>query len=300
MEFGKVHDSAHAPDYRPNKLHGVLDSTYKHSRLGWLDWVDRVGPHAIIGVLVILVGGGFLVWRYFGSLGEQTVATTQGETVAKGLPAGERIARGKKTVEQFLQARTNEDRLPLVIDPDRARSRMDLYYGEMRGQNPAIVSWDVGTPVGSKNGDWLPFIFTDAAGRQVTVPLGETATGCILDWENFVAFGEMPWQEFCSSKPIGSRNLRVRLRRIDRYQGSYTKESWQAFAVEHRTGGPVLTAYASRTGRSADELSEAIQGDQWQCVLAFLSFAPLVDDTLIIEGITRTRWQDEATSWTGP
>lgn len=300
MEFGKVHNATATPDFRPNKLHSVLDSAYKHSRLRWMDWVDRVGPWVIIGTVLLLGVGVFFALRIINTPGEGA-ATTQIETGVKTLSAADRIARGKTAVEQFIQAQTNEARLPLVMDPERANARMAQFYGE-GGRNPSIVSWDVGKPVGSKNGDWLPFVFTDGAGRSVTVALGETATGCIVDWENFVAYGDMPWQEFCRTKPTAAKALRVRLRRAERYQETFPKEAWQAWEVEHRSGGPVLTAYASRAGRSAQALEELVKGENWQCALVYLRFDPAApqEGVVVIEDIVRTRWQDEATSWTGP
>jgi hypothetical protein len=301
MEFGKVHYTSATPDYRPNKLHSVLDSAYKHTRLGWLDWVDRIGPRTIIAVVLLLTAGGFLAWRYFGSFNDQAV-TVPMDTGVK-INSGDRIARGKQTVEQFLAAKTNEVRLPLVMDPERAGPRMEQFYGSMGGRNPNISSWEVGTPIGSSNGDWLPLTFTDEAGRKVTVALGETATGCILDWENFVSFGDMPWAEFCRTKSAAPKALRVRLRKVERYEGTYTKEAWQAYEVQHRSGGPQLTAYCSRAGRFARDLEELIGGDRWQCALVFLRFDPATagtGDKVVIEGLVRSRWQDEATSWTGP
>jgi hypothetical protein len=298
LEFGKVHNTAVNPDFRRNKLHTVLDSAYKHSGLGWLEWVDRIGPRAIIGVALLLVTGGFVAWRFFGAFGggPSVIAV---EEEQKGPSAEERIARGTAAVKALLAAQTIPARLPLVMDPDRTAPRMKDYYEFMQGQDPKITAWEVGAPVGSRNGDWLPFTFTDAAGRKVTVVMGETESGCIVDWENFTAFGDLPWAEFCRTKPSIPKSLRVRLRRSEKYTGKYSKDDWQSYEVEHRTGPPVLLAYAPRAGRFFQALDELIQGEAWQCALLYLRFDPGTGD-LIVEDVIRTRWQDEATSWTGP
>ena len=300
-EFGKVHASIATPDFRPNKLHGVLDSAYKHSPLRWLDFFEKFSLRGLVlGVLTVgLVS--FTVWKYFGSLGNDIAVAPPDQPVVKGLSASERMERGKKAVEEFIRAQTNEARLPLVMDPDRARPRMEEFYGAMGGQNPNVVSWEVGAPVGSKNGDWLPFTFTDTTGRKVTVALGETAVGCIIDWENFVAFGEMTWKEFCRTKPAKPQAMRVRLRKTERYGGSFTKEAWQSYEVEHRSGAPALVGFVSRTGRFAQALDELVSGERWQCALVYLRFdAAAPDGVVLIDDVVRSRWQDEATSWTGP
>jgi len=298
-EFGKMHGTAASPDLRRNKLHGVLDSTYKHTRLGWMEWVDRIGPRTIISVFVLVVAGAFVAWRFFGAFGGEAVAM-QAEQERRGLTADERIARGKAAVQALLAAQTIPARLPHVVDPERAAPRMKEFYENLQGRDPAITAWDVGAPVGSPNGDWLPFIFTDAAGRKITVPLGETETGCVVDWENFTAFGDMPWADFCRTRPTTPKSLRVRLRRVEKYDPAWPQASWQSYEIEHRSGGPRLTAYASRTGRDAQTLAELVKGEAAQCALLYLRFDPAGSGIPIIEGIGRTRWQDEVTSWTGP
>jgi hypothetical protein len=299
-EFGKARGVSPGPDLRRNKLHGVLDSAARHTRLGWLDWIDRIGPRTILTVLFLVVAGLFVAWRFFGAFGGEA-ARTQGEQEKQGLSAEQRIARGQAAVQAFLAAQTIPARLPLVMDPDRAAPRMREFYENLRGQDPKITAWDVGAPVRSSNGDWLPFIFTDAAGRKVTVPLGETETGCVVDWENFVAFGDVPWTDFCVTRPGVPKSLRVRLRRVENYAAAYPKETWQSYEIEHRSGGPRLTAYASRAGRYSQTLSELVPGEAWQCALLYLRWVGNADKAdPIIEGVIRTRWQDEATSWSGP
>jgi len=298
MEFRKARPAAVNPGFRRNKLHTVLDGADKHSRLGWLEWVDRIGPLAIIGVPLLLLAGVAIAWRFFGAFSDGTSAAPV-EDVVQGLPAEERVARGQAAVEALLAAHTIPARLPLVMDPDRAGPRMRDYYEVMQGQNPKITAWEVGTPIGSANGEWLPFNFTDASGRKVTVVLGETDIGCIIDWENFVAFGDIPWADFCRTKPSIPKSLRVRLRRTEKYTGKFSKDDWQSYEVEHRSGPPVVTAYASRAGRFFQSLQDLVQGEAWQCGLLYLRFDAGTGD-LIIEDVVRTRWQDETTSWTGP
>ena len=272
--YARVHEQSSAPDFRRNKLHGVLDNAYQHTSRRWLDVLDHFGPWIVVFFLLLIIGG-LMAWRFFGSLGEGAAVSTVAREGPRGLPAEERVARGRKAVENFLAAQTDAARLHLVMDSERAAPRMKQFYGEMGGRNPVITTWEVGAPVGSKHGDWLPFTFTEATGRKITIPLGETDTGCIVDWENFTAFGEMTWSEFCRVKPATApKSLRVRLRRADQYTATFDKEHWQACEIEHRTGGPKLTAYSSRTGRNYQDLEELLKGEPWQCALLYLRFDP--------------------------
>ncbi|HWB03537.1 MAG TPA: hypothetical protein VG796_10975 [Verrucomicrobiales bacterium] len=297
MQFGKIHPSA-TPDYRPNRLFRVLDSIYTHSPMRWLDFIERGGVRFVAVSAILLIVGGFIAWRFYDSLVEKE-DTTGSKAVA--LTPEERVERGKKTVQEFLAAQTIEARLPLVIDPDRAALRMKQFE-ENKGQEPNVTAWRVEPPVTDKQGIWLPFIFQDSAGREVRVVIEETDKSCRIDWENFVAFGDMLWPEYCRSKPTTSKSMRVRLRQVERYEELYPKEKYQSYEIEHRSGAPKLTGYAERAGRTGQALAEVVKAEQWQNAQLYLQFENSDEGNfnVIIRDIVRSRWQDEATGWRAP
>ena len=299
MQFGKIHPHS-SPDYRPNRLLRVLDGIYTHSPLKWLDFVDRTGARFLAGLLLFIIVGGVVAWRYFGSFAGRD-STSAGGAKSAALSTSERVERGRAAVKEFLAAQTIEARLPYVLDPGRTVERMRQFYDTMQGRNPATVEWEVGEPVPGEHGAWLPFTFKDTAGRKVTVVMGEDDSGCRIDWENFVAFGEAPWQEYCRTRPSTPKSLRVRLRRVEKYEGTYAKENWQSYEIEHRSGPPALLGYASRTGRTGQALDELVSGEGWQAALVYLRFdAGASGGLVVIDDVIRTRWQDEVTSWTNP
>ena len=182
-----------------------------------------------------------------------------------------------------------------------APEKMRQFYDAMQGRNPAMAEWNVGEPVAGEHGAWLPFTFKETSGRTVTVVMGEDDKNCRMDWENFVAFGEIPWQEFCRTRPTAPKSLRVRLRRVEKYEGDYTKYSWQSYEIEHRTGAPVLLGFAGRTSRAGQALTDLVKDEQWQAALVYLRFdAAAGGDHVNIDEVVRTRWQDEMTTWTNP
>ncbi len=298
MQFGKIHAYA-SPDYRPNRLFRVLDSIYKHSPLRWMDFIERGGVRFVAVTIILLTVGGFVAWRIYDSLVKKDEET--GPKVVTLTPA-ERIERGKKAVQDFMGAQNVEARLPLVIDPDRAGPRMKEFYAA-KGEDPKVTNWEVGSPMNGKQGVWLPLLFQDSAGRKVMVVIEETAKGCHIDWENFVAYGEMPWQEFCSSTPSTAKTMRVRMRQVDNYGGAYTQDKYQSYEIEHRSGQPRLMGYVERAGRSVQRIVEVVKADgTWQSAQLYLQFqakAGTGNQVLILD-IVRNRWQDEVTAWEGP
>ncbi|HEX2750680.1 MAG TPA: hypothetical protein VHM91_21930 [Verrucomicrobiales bacterium] len=297
MQFGKIHAYG-TPGYRPNRLFRVLDSIYKHSPLRWMDFIERGGVRFVAVTLILLTVGGFVVWRIYDSLAKEEESGPKVPT----LTSAERIERGKKAVQEFMAAQTIEARLPLVIDPDRAGPRMKEFYAA-KGEDPKITNWEVGAPMNGKQGVWLPLLFQDSAGRKAMVVIEETGKGCRIDWENFVAYGEMPWQEFCRSAPSTAKTMRVRLRQVDVYGGAYTQDKYQSYEIEHRSGLPRLVGYVDRAGRSVQRILEVVKGDgTWQSAQLYLQFDTRAggENQVLILDIVRNRWQDEVTAWEGP
>jgi hypothetical protein len=180
---------------------------------------------------------------------------------------------------------------------------MRRFYDQLRGEDPKVLpGWEVGAPVAGDHGAWLPFTFKDSTGRTIKVVLGESDAGCQLDWENYTAYGELPWTEFLRTRPTAPQALRVRLRLADKYAGAFNREAWQAYEIEHRSGGPQMLGYAARAGRTAQALAGLVKSDLWQSAHLYLHFeaAPSAENTVLISDPIRSRWQDEATTWTGP
>ena len=77
--------------------------------------------------------------------------------------------------------------------------------------------------------------------------------------------------------------LAIHADQIERYGGAFTKETWQSYEVEHRSGGPPLTGFASRNGRVAQDLTQLVKGDQWQAMQVYLNFeaVPSADNAVI-------------------
>jgi hypothetical protein len=304
MSFGKQHRTVSAaPAYRPNKLFSVLDSIYTHSPLKWLDATDRAGPRFILGFLLLAIAGGGLAWIYIKSL-STSAQTAGGEKEAVKLSAGERVERAKLAVQNLSQtlagAQNIEARIALVSDPDRAREKMEKYYGEQQGTDPKIVSWNVGSPVTGPQGDYLPLTIEDSTGTTITIVMEETGEGVRIDWENFVGYGEQNWQDYCTRRPIPPSAMRVRMRKSEHYEGIYNKTKWQAYDLEHRSGPPALTGYVLRSERISQTLNDLCNDDQWHTANVYLRFeSGAGGDRLVnIDDIIPTRWQDQAVKWT--
>lgn len=297
MQFGKKNGATALPGYRPNKLVRVLDSIYTNSPLRWLDFIERGGPRLAAFTLIAVGVIGFIAWQYYNSMREREYSANQNRVVV--LTPEQRTEAARAVVEQFMAAKTIEDRLPFVSDPARAAPRMRQYYETQKGLDPQITDWQVGNPATSPHGELIPVVFKESSGREFRVVMGDSETGPRLDWENFVAFGDVPWTEFCKTRSVTPKALRVRMKQVEKYEGNFKKEEWQSYEIEHRSGAPRLTGYARRAGRTTQALTELSKSGNWQNAQLYLRFDNKLegDHQVVIEDVVRSRWQDEATAW---
>lgn len=288
--------------YRPNKLFGVLNSIYLHSPLKWLDTMDRAGPRLIVISVIPLIIMGCVGWIFFQSLKTGRPSSVVEEQVQK-LSATERVERATKAVQELFQdfagAVSVDSRLRWIIAPDQARAKMETYYGQQRGADPKIVSWSVGSSITGPQGDYLPLTIEDSMGTSTTLVMEETVEGVRIDWENFIGYGDQNWQSYCASRPIPPAAMRVQMRKSEHYEGIYSKEKYQAYDMEHRSGPPRLTGYVLLADRVAQSLADLCKDDQWHAANVWLHFeieAGIVN-IVRIDDLTATRWQDQAVKW---
>jgi hypothetical protein len=305
LTLGKKHGTTSAaPAYRPNKLFRVLDSIYDHSPMRWLDFFERSGTRIFVGAFLVLGAAGGIAWLYYRSLASDTGTVENVDRDTPRLTADQRVERAKLAVQKvmpaFFNAQTVEARLPFVTDPERAMERMSKFYTGQRGSDPKIVSWSVGSPQAGPQGDYLPLTIEDSTGGTVTVVMEETAEGVRLDWENLVAYGDANWQDWVSRRGLTPVSMRVRVRKVERYDATFTRDLYQSYEIEHRSGPPALTGYILRSERDAQNLARICSTENWHFANLYLRIPSGTEGSasVAIDGVIPNRWQDQAVKWT--
>lgn len=298
--FGKIKSAGEDPTYRPNRLQAVMDEAWTHSRLRWIDQLGKVGT----GVLITVVGLGIgaLLYSFSREVQRHNAAAVADVAPTEILPSDDvRQAGIRRAFDAFLAAPDTAAKLPYVLEPQRVEARMKEYYHIRGAKDPAVRGYAVSAPMRAAGEWWFLLEWTSADGSASTVLMKETAQGGQLDWENFVAFGSMPWAEFVSKKPTDSQSMRVRLRSSQVYSTAWPEEIWAAYEFAHRDGPPVLTAFAKRASRHGQWLAALPQGPAWQATNLYLRWGqpsgPEAGAAVVeITDLIRNNWLDSVNS----
>ena len=293
VEYAKQ-DRRMQPVYQPNKLSMVLDGVFSVPGLRWLEVLDTRWVR--YGVLLFFAGiiGSLVVWRMVDSMRERaSVARMYGGETGVVVPMERRVER--EAVAGFLGAGGAGERLRYVYDAERAQPRMGRFYGEQKGVDPKVETWEVGVPRENGVTAWFPVTFVEGGGVRTTIAVMESEEGCTVDWENFVSYGEVSWVDLLKARRAQPEAMRVFLRAVGAEDGVAGVSGFRAFRVRHRGGDEEMTAWVSEGSRVLPVLGEVIAGRPgWVSANAYLSFSEGGPGPagMRIDDVVRNRWQD--------
>jgi len=290
--FGKI-AGQFQPVYRPDKLGVVLDNLFATPGLRWLDalgsrWVKLTAISLATATLGLAVA-----WRFSDAFQQQGMASLPPPRMqAAILSMDDRMERARSAFRDFLAAPANsEGRAALTTDPARTRERMTQFYGPLNGSDPEVLTWEIGPPRDTGHGPWFPLTFESKGGSRTTIALSESDDRCLVDWENFVSFGDQPWNRFCADRSPEPRAMRVFLRPAADQPSS---EGFRPYHIRHRSGPPQLTAWVADSSRTAQAVAElSPPGGDWVSANLYLGFpADRGPAGVRIIDVIRGRWQD--------
>lgn len=214
-------------------------------------------------ILAALVGGGLLLLKGQKSPEQpqppiaQITPTETPQPVEEVAPVmDERILleEGTKLARVFLEADTVDKLLPLVKDPEVARPRMLEFYGgnSVTPVGFSSVNDDQGL---ARNGKVSGLDLNTGDFERKVLGLIETDSGLKVDWESWVGWSEMPWEQFLSEKPTEPKLFRVELRGVDYYNFAFTDEKkWQSVRLLSPDGEHAIYGYAEVGSLLAERL----------------------------------------------
>jgi hypothetical protein len=112
-------------------------------------------------------------------------------------------------LEEFFEAKTIPELLPLIRDARRVRPLVEDYYNRhpFKSRNFNSITWAVPVDEPGYRFAYTEVTFTDAPPINVVVEL--TDVGFLVDWESSIHYSEIDWEEFINSKPLEPKLFRV-------------------------------------------------------------------------------------------
>ncbi len=199
----------------------------------------------------------------------------------------------ESVVKSFLEAPTPEEALRHVRDPEKTAPKLD---GWLAGKTYIAPGFREVAGDSVAGNDATGEFFTvkvrtgDFEMREIVV-LGREGNFKV-DWESWVGWSEMPWQEFLDKRPVEGKWFRVELSRVQYYNFDFKDEAeWVSYRLESPDGSASLFGYVPFASPLDEKIRPADENGSVKLLL-ILKFPPdaVSDNQVIIEGISGQDW----------
>ncbi len=154
------------------------------------------------------------------------------------------LAAAKPLAESFLNATNAGELLPLVRDPATAEPRIRKFYPGGAIKPSGMAAFDTRAEV-VREGSFLTVHVRTREFEEKPLTFIPTADGLRIDWESWVGWSEMPWQEFLASRPAKAALFRVSLGPVEYYNFAFSDDrKWRSYRLESPDGEHAVYGYA--------------------------------------------------------
>ena len=178
------------------------------------------------------------------------------------------LAAAEPLARKFLEASRIEDMLPVVRNPNVAQARMRRYYPGGKIEPPGMTEINKETDI-FRSGTIAIIKVRTRSHEEKPLACAETPQGIKIDWESWVGWSEMSWEDFLASKPTTGQVFRLVLSPVDYYNFAFTSDSkWQAYQLTSPDGAHLLYGYAERGTAMNSQLRPALDIPQAALMLS--------------------------------
>ncbi len=149
----------------------------------------------------------------------------------------------------FLHAKTVAELLPVVRHPKITGPRLQERHPDGMLKPPGMESFAEGGSVILEKSTAVVKVRT-ATFEEREVSFFKSAEGWKVDWESWVGWSDMPWDEFMQKQPKTPIRFRLRLKPIIYYNFVFSDDlKWRSYLAESQDGNHRLFAYVERGSR---------------------------------------------------
>lgn len=156
------------------------------------------------------------------------------------------LAEAEPMTRKFLEATRIGEILPLVRNPEVTGERMKRFYPDEIIPAPGMAAFNTQSEV-TQIGPITSLNVRTREFEEKKLSFVETPAGIRIDWESWVGWSEMPWEEFLASKPTEPKVFRLNLSSIEYYNTAFTDDKkWQSYRLLSPDGKHAIYGYAER------------------------------------------------------
>lgn len=177
--------------------------------------------------------------------------------------AAELIDRINASIREFIGATSVESLIRLVRHSGRVAPLMRQYYAEKALDHGHLKSVRMLQPVTLDNraNFWMATVaLSDGKVHSLVLEIGESGEP-LIDWETFVCYQPMPWDDFARKRPIGaSLDFRVYLEKDNFYNYEFADAGrWVCFRLTALDSEETVFGYAEMESETAQVLLRQLE-----------------------------------------
>jgi hypothetical protein len=197
----------------------------------------------------------------------------------------EPLARG------FLEAKTVEELLPTIRNPEVVESRIRSFYPQGKLNPPGLSKFNTGGVLSRKDSSVAVGVRTREQDEKQLIFV-DTPQGLRADWEAWVGWSAVPWADFISAKSGTPAIFRLTLTKVDYYNFDYLDDiRWRSYRIESPDGEHALYGYVER-GSAVDKMIHVDADTKSLALMLSLKFPPdsRAKDQVEIVGFITEGW----------
>ncbi len=253
----------------------------------------------------MLIGGGtlfaaILVGVIFAFGSGKTPEPGQGSntaTPAKAAPAPTPargglalLAEAESLARKFMEATRIEAILPLVRHPQAAEARIRQQYPDGEIPAPGISVFNT-TALDDFGAGGAAVTVSTRDHEEKTLNFVNGPDGMKIDWESWIGWSDLSWEEFMATKPATSHVFRLILSPVDYYNFGFNEEKWRSYRLLSPDQEHALYGYAEKEGLVEGQLRHA-GADQSLSLMLSLKFpaGATSNNQVVIERLVSDSW----------
>ncbi len=200
----------------------------------------------------------------------------------------------ESVVKNFMAAETLDEMKQFVFLNDALDQKIDAYYKDRPWQKPGFSSLFEDQLQISTDGKVCQAKAADANFDVRDVFLRLKGATYLVDWESWVAWGEMGFDELRKSKPKQAVEVRVIVSAETYYNFDFPKEQesqWQSYKLSFPLEESALHGYVERASKLDDALRMNVDETQRYMILRVRYREDSTrDDQILVESVVQDGW----------
>lgn len=162
------------------------------------------------------------------------------------LNESEFLAKAEPLAKKLMEARSIEEILPLVRNPETSSVRIKAFYPDGKITAPGMSAFNTSGEV-TTQGQIRVVMVSSRDFEDMAIAFFESPDGLKIDWESWVGWSEISWDNFLTTKPSESALFRVTLSAVEYYNFAFSDESkWQSYQLMSPDGTHSIYGYAEK------------------------------------------------------